>query len=269
MISHKEINPTYDRAVVAEDPQEVRIGGFPKAKSGCPLVRSGDEMMYRNVPQNGPHRGEDAGRKRLNSNQIRPICRTTIASILSHKCTAFPPSHSVATCRTFVALLSHCCRPKAENLRFSSTFCIWHCRTRAAMLPVLALSIWLHEFNTRMPQLASCLVFLILQDTNAFAYCQRDTSSTRESLAVRMNRMTQNDAKQLGKLCEKLVKPMSYDLLNDAYGIKLISPTARRKYMFIPQKAGVTGEKDRSLTNKKQELSKYEIVDGTKSVENK
>ena len=84
-----------------------------------------------------------------------------------------------------------------------------------------------------------------------------------------MNRMTQNDAKQLGKLCEKLVKPMSYDLLNDAYGIKLISPTARRKYKFSPQKAGVTREKDRSLTSKKQELSKYEIADGTKSVENK
>ena len=47
-----------------------------------------------------------------------------------------------------VALLSHCCHTKAENGWFSSTFCIWHCRTRAAMSPVLALSIWLHEFIT-------------------------------------------------------------------------------------------------------------------------
>ena len=81
--------------------------------------------------------------------------------------------------------------------------------------------------------------------------------------------MTQNDAKQAGKLCEKLVKPMSYDLLNNAYGIKLISPTELRKYMFSPQKAGATGENNRSLTSKKQELSKCAIADGTKSVENK
>lgn len=46
-------------------------------------------MMYRNVPQNGPHRSENSGRKRLNCNEIRPTGRSTIASILSHKCTVF------------------------------------------------------------------------------------------------------------------------------------------------------------------------------------
>lgn len=58
----------------------------------------------------------------------------------------YTQSRFVATCRNFVALLSHCCRTQAKNRCFSSTFRIWHCHTRPAILPVLSLSIWLHEF---------------------------------------------------------------------------------------------------------------------------